>query len=76
MEKDYIEKIKELRIDNDLTQVELSKKIGLSPAAYGLYETRQRHMDIETFVRICKLFDVSADFLLNLPLKDIQTAKK
>ncbi len=60
----YIEKIKELRKSKNITQVEMSKKLGLSESAYGLYETRQRQMDIETFVLICKILDVSPNDLL------------
>jgi transcriptional regulator with XRE-family HTH domain len=63
---DYIQKIKELRIQNGLSQVELSKRLGLSESTYGLYETYQRHMDIETFANICRLFHASADELLDL----------
>ncbi len=33
---DYIEKIKQLRLKSGMTQVELSTKLGLSQAAYGL----------------------------------------
>lgn len=61
---DYIQKIKKLRLENNITQVELSEKLGLSPSAYGLYETYQRQMDIDTFVKICKLFDVTPNYLL------------
>jgi len=60
----YIEKIKELRKKKNITQVEMSKKLGLSESAYGLYETRQRQMEIETFVRICKILDVTPNDLL------------
>lgn len=66
MEIDYMKKIKELRIQNKLTQTELSTMLGLSPSAYGLYETYQRRLDIDTLVKICRLFHVSADSLLGL----------
>lgn len=62
----YIEKIKELRISNRLSQTELSKMLNLSPSAYGLYETYQRQMDIDTFAKICIIFKVSADSLLGI----------
>ena len=63
---DYIDKIKLLRQEKGITQVELSKELNLSPAAYGLYETRQRRMDIETLVAVCRYFNVSADSLLDI----------
>lgn len=63
---DYIEKIKELRLKNNMTQIELSLQLGLSQSAYGLYETRKRQMDIDTFIQICKLFGVSSTELLDV----------
>ena len=60
----YIERIKEIRKAKKITQVDMSKKLGLSESTYGLYETRQRQMDIDTFVKICKLLDVSPNELL------------
>ena len=49
-----------------MTQVELSLALGLSGSAYGLYETRRRHMDIDTFVKICRLFHVTSESLLDI----------
>lgn len=60
----YIEKIKELRKNKNITQVEMSKRLGLSESAYGLYETKQRQMDINTFVEICKILNVTPNELL------------
>ena len=60
----YLDKIKELRKSKRITQVEMSKKIGLSESAYGLYETRQRHMDIDTFVKVCKILETTPNELL------------
>ena len=63
---DYIDRIKELRRANNMTQVELSLALGLSGSACGLYETRRRHMDIDTFVKICRLFHVTSESLLDI----------
>ena len=61
---DYIQKMRELRKLNKLTQVELSEMLGLSPSTYGLYETYQRQMDIYTFVMICKILKTTPNELL------------
>lgn len=60
----YIEKIKALRKNKRISQVEMSKKLGLSESAYGLYETCQRQMDIDTFVEICKILNTTPNELL------------
>lgn len=63
---DYIERIKQLRVAHGFSQRKLSKELKLSPSAYGLYETGQRQMSIETLIGICKLFQVSSDEVLGL----------
>lgn len=62
----YVEKIKKARIKNKISQVELSEMLGLSSSAYGLFETYQRHMDVETFAKICKILKLSADKILDI----------
>lgn len=66
----YIEKIKELRKLRNITQVEMSKELGLSESAYGLYETGRRQMDIDAFVQICKILNVSPNELLGFKETD------
>lgn len=61
---DYIQKIKAVRIEKNISQTDMSKKLGLSQSAFGLYETYQRQMDIETFVKICKILNVTPNYLL------------
>lgn len=63
---DYIDQFKKQRKGKKLTQVQVSEMLGVSPATYGMYETRQRKMDVETFAKLCKFFGVSADELLGL----------
>ena len=66
---DYIQKIKEKRLAQNITQVEMSRKLGMSASAYGLYETGQRHMDVETLAKVCKILHISADEILGLKYK-------
>ena len=46
------------------TQMELSKKIGISQTAISRIMTGNYHMGICNLYKICKFFDVSADYVL------------
>ncbi len=63
------QKLKELRKKNLLTQVALGKKIGVSPSAIGMYEQGHREPDYHTLLKICDLFNVSTDYLINTTQK-------
>lgn len=63
------QKLKELRKKNLLTQVALGQKIGVSPSAIGMYEQGHREPDYHTLLKICDLFNVSTDYLINTTQK-------
>ncbi len=65
--KNYNEIIKELRIDNDLKQEFVAKKLGITNQQYSLYETGQRKFKVEHIIVLSILFNVSADYILGLP---------
>ena len=56
--------IKTLRIENKLTQEELAKKLFVSQDTISLWERDKSTPDAKAIVLLCKIFDVSADFLL------------
>lgn len=64
--KDYIEKLKELREDNDITQKTIADLLGIQQNTYSQYETKKRKMPIEEFRKLCIYYKVSADDLLGL----------
>ena len=55
---------KNLRKDNNLTQSELAKKLGLAPSTVGMYERGQREPDFETLEKISEYFCVNMNTLL------------
>lgn len=56
--------LKKLREKEKMTQVELSKKLNVSPSTIGMYETGRREPDYENLKRIAEIFNVSTDYLL------------
>lgn len=55
---------RQLRISSGLTQVEFSKRIGISRSTIGMYETGAREPDFETLEKIADFFNVDIDYLL------------
>ena len=61
----FIEKLRGLREDNDLTQVQLAQVLHTSQTMYARYERGANEMPIHHLVAICKFYNVSADYLLD-----------
>ena len=60
----FEENLKSLRERNNLSQIELSKKIGLSNVTLSQYEKGVRKPDIQTLALIAQFFNVTTDYLL------------
>lgn len=64
------QRLKRLREEKSLSktlhQKEVASAIGVSAKSYSRYESDKRQPDFCTLVRICKYFDISADYLLGL----------
>lgn len=55
---------KELRVQHNLTQVELANKLKISKSAISMYETGNREPDFETLENIADFFNVDMNYLL------------
>ena len=62
----YGNKIKELRTEKGLTQSELAIKLQTSQRNISKYELELLDLNTELIIKICKFFEVSADYLLGL----------
>ena len=60
------ERIKEIRKLNNLTQTKFAKMIQTTQDSVSLWELGKSYPDIEYVVRICNVFNVSADYLLGI----------
>lgn len=56
--------IEKLRKDNGLTQVELSKMLGISRSAVNSWEMGLSNPNIEHIIALAKIFKVTTDYLL------------
>ena len=61
----YLKKMRGLREDNDLTQVQVAQILGTSQTMYARYERGANEMPIHHLITLCKFYNVSADYLLD-----------
>lgn len=66
-------RLKTLRNEKYLLQSDISKIIGTSPQAYGLYENGKRDIPTEILKKLSDFFDVSIDYILGR--SDIRISK-
>ncbi|MDE7084699.1 MAG: helix-turn-helix domain-containing protein [Clostridia bacterium] len=64
--KAFAERLKELRVSENLSQRKLAELTNLSPSAIKQWENESRVPNAEAVVALAKFFDVSADYLLGL----------
>ena len=57
-------RLKKLRIENNKTQKDLSRFLGITDVAYYYYESEKRDMSPEIILKLAQYFNVSTDYLL------------
>ena len=60
----FQDRLRALREDNDLSQEVVARFLGTSQTMYSQYERGVYEMPMRHIVRICTLYNVSADYLL------------
>lgn len=59
-------RLKESRKANNLMQREVSHMLGIVLQQYQTYESGRYQMDYEKLIKVCKILNVSADYLLGI----------
>ena len=62
----FSERLKDLRIEKGLTQIELAKNLGVSKGVISLWENSLREPGMYSLIQIARFFDVSIDYLVGL----------
>ncbi len=62
----FSERLKELRLENKLTQMQLANATHISQTSISAYESGRSQATEEVIITFCRFFDVSADFILGL----------
>ena len=59
------QRIRELREDHDLTQVQMGKILSCSQRVYSNYERGELDIPTEILIKLAHFYEVSVDYLLN-----------
>lgn len=62
----YVKKLRDLREDHDYTQQQIADYLKTSQTMYARYERGANELPIRHLIRLCKLYNVSADYILDL----------
>ena len=65
---DYMNRLRALREDNDLTQEQIAQVLGTSQTMYARYERGANELPIRHLITLCRFYNVSSDFILGLHL--------
>ena len=65
----YVKRIRDLREDSDKTQQEIADILGTSQTMYARYERGANELPIRHLVKLCKYYEVSADYILGISNK-------
>lgn len=74
MEK-YIKRIRDLREDNNLTQTQIAEYLGTSQTMYARYERGANEIPVRHIIKLCKLYNVSSDYILGISDNPFQPDK-
>lgn len=64
--RSYIDVIRELREDHDLTQAQVAKILGTTQQVYSRYENGENELPLRHLITLCRFYRVSADYVLCL----------
>lgn len=64
-------KIKDLREDRDLRQLDVANAIGIDQRSLSNYETGKTNPDSETVVKLARFFGVTCDYLLGMSERNL-----
>lgn len=65
--KKYNEILREIREDNDYLQETVAKELKITRQQYQLYESGKRQFKVEHIIKLCRFYNISADYILGLP---------
>ena len=61
-----MDRLREIRENNDLNQTDIAKILNVSQVAYSYYENGNRQLPIDILIKLAKYYNTSTDYLLYL----------
>lgn len=62
-------RLRNLREDNDLSQAEMAKILGVSQQTYSRYESHTTEIPLQSLILLADYYDTSVDYLLGITNK-------
>ncbi len=66
---DFGNRLRAIRLQNNMTQAQLSQKLGVTKSVVSAYETGLRMPSYDILISISQLFKVTTDYLLGVERK-------
>ena len=60
----FSERLKEIRLENGLSRIELADKLNVSARLIAYWESGQRECGFDTLINLADIFSTSVDYLL------------
>ena len=64
MKNKFSEQLKELRLENGFSRMQLAEKLNVSVRLISYWENGKRECDFDMLIEMAELFSVSVDYLL------------
>lgn len=72
----YTKRLRDIREDKDLSQTDIAKVLHTDQRVYSNYEIGKRALPIDHLITLCKLYDLSADYILGFTKEPKPLPKK
>lgn len=63
---DYRERLRSIREDRDLTQAQIGRVLNKSQQGYNHIEAGRAELKIDDLIKLCKYYNLSADYVIGL----------
>lgn len=60
----YLKRLKDLREDNELYQIDIARLLNITRQQYSLYELGKRTLPIDLLDRLATFYETSTDYIL------------
>lgn len=61
----YFRRLKDLREDNDLKQIDVAEYLGIQQTVYSRYERGFQTIPVEHLIKLADLYKVTTDYILD-----------
>ena len=69
------ERLKDIRIENDLTQAQMAKILNTTQTSYNRWENNVELISLKKLTRVCNYFNTSMDYLVGITRNNIGNDK-